>query len=94
MTAVATLPKREPIASWQWIGPDDVAAVWDQLRAGMEEVSQHGDHWRAEDVYMALRQGQVALHLALVDGQYAGFVVAMPSRGYDGPVLHANCGDA
>jgi hypothetical protein len=88
VTAVAQLPQRVPQATFEWIAQDAVHDVWETVREGLEEVSRYGDHWIPEDVYMALRQGQANLHIARVDGCYAGFIVAMPSRAWDGPVLH------
>jgi hypothetical protein len=88
MSTVTQLQPRPPEATFAWVQPDDIGDVWDTIRDGLEEVARHGDHWRPEDVYMALRQGQTNLHLARVDGQYAGFVIATPARGYDGPTLH------
>ena len=86
--SVVTLPQPEPETTFAWVPPDDVGDVWDTVRDGLDEVARYGDHWRTEDVYMALRQGQTNLHIARVDGHYAGFVVATPARGYDGPTLH------
>jgi hypothetical protein len=88
VTEVAALPQRKPIVIWSWYPPDAVSDVWDTIKAGLEEVARYGDHWRPEDVYMALRQGHAALHLVNVAGRYGGFMVTVPSRSWDGPVLH------
>jgi len=85
---VHPLPKPEPRIDHVWIPPDEVSEQWDLVQAGVEEVAQYGDHWRAEDVYMALRQGTSHLYVIMVDGVYAGFVVVTPTRGHDGPTLH------
>lgn len=85
---VVPLPKPAPETVFVSILPDDVSAIWDGLRQGLEAVRHYADHWRPEDVYMALRQGQAYLHIAYVDGRYAGFTVSLPSRAHDGPVLH------
>ena len=86
--SVVALPRTEPQATFEWVPPDAISDVWDMVRDGIEEVARHGDHWRPEDVYMALRQGQANLHIAYVDGRYSGLIVAMSSRAYDGPILH------
>lgn len=88
MSNVVPISKPEPQIEHVWIAPDDVPAEWDLVLPGVEEVAQYGDHWRPEDVYMALRQGASHLHVVKADGRYAGFVVTTPSRGYDGPTLH------
>ena len=86
--SVVPIAQAAPRTTFDWVAPDDVTLIWDLILPGLEAVSQHGDHWRTEDVYLSLRQGQAALHLAFVDGQYGGFIVTLPSRGFDGPVLH------
>lgn len=88
MSNVVPLPQPEPHVEFVWIKPDDVPHEWDLVLPGIERVAQYGDHWRPEDVYMELRQGNAHLHVARIDGQYAGFIVAKPSRGYDGLTLH------
>ena len=86
--SVVQMARPSPTVGFEIVSPDDVSAVWDLIRPGLDEVANFGDHWRPEDIYMALRQGSAHLHLAKVESAYAGFVVAMPSRTYDGPVLH------
>jgi hypothetical protein len=85
---VVTMPQPAPQIEYVWIKPDDVTHEWDLILPGLEVVAQHGDHWRPEDVYMALRQGAANLHVIRTGGRYSGFIVAKPSYGYDGPVLH------
>jgi hypothetical protein len=88
MTNIHPLPRPAPKTEFVWVEPDDVSAQWDLVRPAIENVAEHGDHWRPEDVYMALRQGASHLHVIQVDGRYAGCIVTTPTRTYDGPVLH------
>lgn len=55
------------------INPDDLRAVWPQVRAGLAEMPP--DDWIAEDVYHLIRSGDSALYMALRDGKYDGFLV-------------------
>ena len=48
---------------------------------------EHNDVSCGDD-HVAIKAGAAHLHLALVDGEYAGFVVAQPQQAPDVPVLH------
>lgn len=73
----------------EYIHPTQISQAWDGIAPGIGAVrSKGGDHWRPEDVYMALKQGGSTLHIAKEGGEYVGFVVLTPTQGYDGPVLH------
>ena len=88
MSNVVPIPKPEPAAVFDWVAPDDVPAQWDLVLPAIAEVAVHGDHWRPEDVYMALRQGASHLHVIQLDGRYAGCIVTTPTRAHDGMTLH------
>jgi len=71
-----------------WVNPNDLSNVWDTIKPGLAKVRKHGDHWREEDVYMAIKQGASNLHIGILDNRYAGFIVTTVQQSYDGVVLH------
>lgn len=55
------------------IHPDSLRAHWDNVRKGLDVMPK--DDWIAEDVYHEIRSGNAALHVALGDQGFAGFLV-------------------
>lgn len=70
----------------------DLQEAWKIIRPGLEKVHKHSvSGWIPEDVYVALRAGHSTLHLAYVEGDYAGFMVLTPQGVWDGKALHIWC---
>lgn len=55
--------------------------MWDQVRDGLLQIAKK-THTESipEDVYLALKNGLVSLHLFLDDGKYLGFCVLEPVK--------------
>lgn len=73
------------------VTPDTLRASWQTIRAALDAVQAKApEDWIAEDVYHAIRSGQVACHLFYQAGQYAGLLIVRPERAeFSGaPALH------
>ena len=70
------------------IQPKDLRHVWDDVKAGLAEMPE--SDWIPEDVYHAIKSGQVALHIGVTPEGFAGFMVLKPSQTeFSGkPTLH------
>ena len=67
--------------------PDNLARVWERVRAGLLEVQKHSvEDWIPEDVYMALKTGQAALYM-----HDRAFLIAQLLPTYHGKRLHVWC---
>ena len=72
------------MAELTYIPPAELQDVWDVVKDGVKQVGEHAnDGWIAEDVYTAIRNGAATLHLGYVDDEYVGFIVFVPTQGYD-----------
>ena len=71
----------------QWIAPLDLHDHWDVIKEGLTEVNKHGDHWRQEDAYKAIKDGASSLHIGTIDGVYKGFLITSQHQAYDGMEL-------
>jgi hypothetical protein len=73
------------------VTPDTLRASWPTIRAALDAVQAKApEDWIAEDVYHAIKSGQVACHLFYGAGQYAGLLIVRPERAeFSGvPSLH------
>lgn len=68
--------------NFEWVPPDRIGAVWGMVRPGVEKVAKHSGEWIAEDVYMALKQNNAALHLVIKECGYVGFMVTQKQQTY------------
>lgn len=64
---------------------------WPTILPGLEACRKRGVTWIPEDVYHALRAGLSSLHVGLIDGEYAGFLVLTAQQDYDGAQLFVWC---
>ncbi|MFD0738231.1 hypothetical protein ACFQZQ_02865 [Lysobacter koreensis] len=55
--------------------PDSLRSVWTDVRAGLEQMP--AEDWIAEDVYHAIKTGDAALHIAVGDAGFAGFLIML-----------------
>lgn len=74
-----------------YVSPEKLRDCWDGIKPGIDAVRESSEAWIAEDVYHAIRAGVSSLYLALVDNEYAGFVVLTSQQNYDGPQLFIWC---
>ncbi len=72
----------------QWIHPTNLGTTWDLIKPGLEKVRIVGDHWRCEDVYLAVKTGHSNLHVGYDGEKYVGFIVTTPTESWDGMSLH------
>lgn len=55
------------------IHPDNLRACWPDVRRGLDAMPS--EDWIAEDVYHEIRSGEAALHVAVNDSGFAGFLI-------------------
>lgn len=70
------------------VNPIDLRQFWPQVREGLDAMP--AEDWIAEDVYHAIKSGQVALHIAIGNQGYEGFLVLqrLATEFTNQPILH------
>lgn len=83
------------------VTPNELRAHWPNIKASLDAVQAKApEDWIAEDVYHAIKSGQVACHAVYRAGSYAGVLVIRPEHAeFSGaPGLHVwiahSAGDA
>lgn len=75
----------------EWIKPDEIHSVWEQIRPGLLKVNNHATGWIVEDVYTAIKTGTSVLHLGYIAGEYAGFIVTSNEKVSHGTIINIWC---
>jgi hypothetical protein len=61
------------------VAPDTLRGHWSAIRGSLEAVqAKAAEDWLIEDVYHAIKCGQVACHLMVKAGQYVGLFIIRP----------------